>query len=341
MFGVAGPIVQVEHLTKVYKSRRRGEVKAVDDVSFDVAPGEIVGLLGPNGAGKTTTIKCLCALVTPTGGRTVVDGVDAVADPRGAVGKLAAVLEGNRNVYWRLTSRENLEHFAGLHGIRRRTVRALIDDLIERFGLTEQRDAEARTLSRGMQQKLAVACAFVKQTPILLLDEPTLGLDVEISLELRAMLRSMAADGGRTILLSSHDMDVVQDVCERVIIINHGRIVTADRISNLLDLFRVRAYRFTVNGLLTADRTAALRDAFPGVEIAPDGNTSTIEVELADGERIYELIDRLRAADVMIESIDRREPDLADVFVRILHGEAAGPAAPVPKAALHEEVAHP
>ena len=317
---MAEPIVQVENLTKVYKSRRRGEIRAVDDVSFDVAPGEIVGLLGPNGAGKTTTIKCLCTLVTATSGRMVVDGVDAVVHPRGAVAKLAAVLEGNRNIYWRLTTRENLEHFAGLHGIPRRTVRSLIDDLIERFGLTEQRNAEARTLSRGMQQKLAVACAFVKQTPILLLDEPTLGLDVETSLELRAMLRAMAAENGRTILLSSHDMDVVQDVCERVIIINHGRIVTADRIANLLDLFRVRAYRFIVNGHLDG-HAAAFKDAFPGVELTVDGPTTTVDVELADGERIYELIDHLRAAGAMISSIDRREPDLTDVFLRILRGE--------------------
>ena len=316
-----GPIVSVEHLTKVYRSRRRGETRAVDDVSFDVAPGEIVGLLGPNGAGKTTTIKCLCTLVTPTSGRMVIDGVDAVASPRAGIAKLAAVLEGNRNIYWRLTARENLEYFAALQGIARGTVTKLINDLIERFGLGEQRDAEARTLSRGMQQKLAVACAFVKQTPILLLDEPTLGLDVEISLELRGMLRSMAADAGRTILLSSHDMDVVQDVCERVIIINNGRIVTSDRIDNLLELFRVRAYRFAVQGKLGDDQQRVLSDAFDGIEIMQDGHLSTIDVELTDGARLYELIDLLRRGDNMIEWIDRRDPDLEEVFLRILRGE--------------------
>src|SRR4029077_21249393 len=154
------PIVSVEDLTKVYRSRRRGEVRAVDGVSFDVRPGEIVGLLGPNGAGKTTTIKCLCTLVTPTSGRIVVDGVDARERPRAAVQKLAAVLEGTRNIYWRLSARENLEFFAALQGISRSSISSLIDGLLERFRLTEQRNADARTLSRGMQQKLAVACAF-------------------------------------------------------------------------------------------------------------------------------------------------------------------------------------
>jgi ABC-2 type transport system ATP-binding protein len=314
-------IVSVEGLTKVYRSRRRGEVKAVEDVSFTVEPGEIVGLLGPNGAGKTTTIKCLCTLVTPTGGRMTVDGVDVGSRPRAATRKLAAVLEGNRNIYWRLTPVENLEFFAAMQGLRRRSVTALIDELIERFGLTEARNADARTLSRGMQQKLAVACAFVQQTPILLLDEPTLGLDVETSLELRVMLRAMAADAGRTILLSSHDMDVVQDVCERVIIINNGRIVTADRISNLLGLFSVRAYRFTLQGRLDEARHAMMRDAFEGIQINPDGHATTIDVELLDGARFYEIIDLLRQSGAVIESIDRKDPDLDEVFLRIVRGE--------------------
>lgn len=318
---MAESIVSIEHLTKVYRARRRGEVRAVDDVSFDVAPGEIVGLLGPNGAGKTTTIKCLCTLVTPTSGRMVVDGADATAHPRAAAQKLAAVLEGNRNIYWRLTARENLEYFAALHGIDRRSVRSVIDELIDRFGLSEQRDADARTLSRGMQQKLAVACAFVKQTPILLLDEPTLGLDVETSLELRGMLRSMAVDAGRTILLSSHDMDVVQDVCERVVIINDGRIVTADTVANLLELFRAKAYRFTMRGNLASDDVTALRDSFPGIEVTADGHLSFIDVELMDGGRLYELIDQLRRADGIIESIDRKDPNLEEIFVRIVRGE--------------------
>jgi ABC-2 type transport system ATP-binding protein len=319
----AGPIVSVEELTKIYAGRRRGEVRAVDGISFDVAPGEIVGLLGPNGAGKTTTIKCLCTLVTPTSGRITVDGVDTQAHPRGAVEKLAAVLEGNRNIYWRLTARENLDYFAGLQGIPRRAVTRMVDELIDRFRLTEQRNAEARTLSRGMQQKLAVACAFIKQTPILLLDEPTLGLDVETSFELREMLREMAAEAGRTILLSSHDMHVVQDVCERVIIINHGRIVIADRVANLLDLFRVRAYRFTLQGHLNDMHQLDLREAFDGAVVKADGHVTTIDVELPDGSRIYELIDALRRVDARIESIDRQDPNLGEVFLRIVRGEVS------------------
>jgi ABC-2 type transport system ATP-binding protein len=308
-------MVKVAGLVKVYRSRRRGDVRAVDGVSFDVRRGEIVGLLGPNGAGKTTTIKCLCALVRATAGEIEVDGVDVVARPRKAVERIAAVLEGNRNIYWRLTPAENLEFFASIHGLPARTVRADISDLIERFGLKDKHATPARMLSKGMQQKLALACALVKRTPVVLLDEPTLGLDVEASHELRALLRGLA--GERTVLVSSHDMDVVQDVCERVIIVNEGRVVTDDRVANLLQLFRTRAYKVVVAGRIDAER---IRECFPHARVEADTTQTTIEVELADGSLVYGLVDVLREAGTSIESIDRMQPDLEQVFLEIVRG---------------------
>lgn len=312
--------VEVVDLAKVYPSRKSGPVRAVDGVSFSVDRGEVVGLLGPNGAGKTTTIKCLCTLIRPTSGRVFIDGEDAVRRPRAAVARVAAVLEGNRNVYWRLTSFENLELFAGLNGIPSRRVKPLIRELLERFGLEDKARTEARKLSRGMQQKLAVACAFVKQTPVLLLDEPTLGLDVETSHELRQMLKQMGRDEERTILLSSHDMDVVQDICERVVIINEGRIVTDDRVSNLLDVFRVRAYRFTLRGPMDQVHQVELLREFPNSSVSSDIHQTVVEVEFADGKQIYDLADLLKAFGAVIESIDRADPDLEEIFLRIVRG---------------------
>jgi ABC-2 type transport system ATP-binding protein len=259
---MAEPVLRVKNLRKVYHSRRRGDVVAVDDVSFSVYKNEVVGLLGPNGAGKTTIIKSICTILLPTSGEIWVDGIDALRNPRAALEKVTAVLEGNRNVYWRLTVRDNLEFFAGLQGQSLRSVRAYIDELIELFNLTEKVNEQARALSRGMQQKLAVACALVKRTPILLLDEPTLGLDVETSYELRWILKRMAEQGERTILLSSHDMNVVQDICERVIIINHGRIVADDRIENLQKLFTASAYRFEIEGHLSPQQQQKLTKQF-------------------------------------------------------------------------------
>lgn len=318
----SSPILKVKGLRKVYSSRRKADVVAVDEASFDVAPGEIVGLLGPNGAGKTTTIKCICTLIRPTSGSIQVAGADAITDPLKAVAGLSAVLEGNRNIYWRLTPKENLELFAGLHGIPASKVKASIDELIERFALTDKTKAEARTLSRGMQQKLAVACAFVKQTPILLLDEPTLGLDVETSYELRESLKQMVTDEGRTILLSSHDMDVVQDVCERVVVINQGRIVTDDRVENLLELFKARAYRFNIEGDISEAGIESLRSKFAISDVLVDGARCSIHVELPNAADMYDIVDHVRSLGVMIDSIEKQDPNLEQIFLRIVRQQS-------------------
>jgi len=318
---MAEPVLRVKNLRKVYHSRRRGDVVAVDDVSFSVHKNEVVGLLGPNGAGKTTIIKSICTILLPTSGEIWVDGVDALRNPRAALEKVTAVLEGNRNVYWRLTVRDNLEFFAGLQGQSLRSVRAYIDELIELFNLTEKVNEQARALSRGMQQKLAVACALVKRTPILLLDEPTLGLDVETSYELRWILKRMAEQGERTILLSSHDMNVVQDICERVIIINHGRIVADDRIENLQKLFTASAYRFEIEGHLSPQQQQKLTKQFDMVKISTDGSRTIIEAELLDSQKVYEIIDVLRENGCQLESVGKQYPDLEEIFLRIVKGE--------------------
>jgi len=318
---MAEPVLRVKNLRKVYHSRRQGDVVAVDDVSFSVYKNEVVGLLGPNGAGKTTIIKSICTILLPTSGEIWVDGVDALKNPRAALEKVTAVLEGNRNVYWRLTVRDNLEFFAGLQGQSLRSVRAYIDELIELFNLTEKVNEQARALSRGMQQKLAVACALVKRTPILLLDEPTLGLDVETSYELRWILKRMAEQGERTILLSSHDMNVVQDICERVIIINHGRIVADDRIENLQKLFTASAYRFEIEGHLSPQQQQKLTKQFDMVKISTDGSRTIIEAELLDSQKVYEIIDVLRENGCQLESVGKQYPDLEEIFLRIVKGE--------------------
>ena len=321
---MTSPILSIEGLRKVYSSRKRGDIVAVDGVTFDVSQRQIVGLLGPNGAGKTTTIKSICTLLKPTSGKITVDGIDALEKPRKAVAKVAAVLEGNRNIYWRLTAIENLELFAGLHGISAKHAREEIGGLLERFRLEDKAKAEARTMSRGMQQKLAVACAFIRHTPILLLDEPTLGLDVETSLELREQLKQMATEQDKTILISSHDMDVVQDLCERVIIVNEGKIVTDDKVGSLLELFKARAYRFEIVGRLGSDQVDILKADFPMAEVTLDEHRSLIDVQFANNTQIYELMEALRRFGSEIEAMDRQDPDLEQIFLKIIQSRSEG-----------------
>ncbi len=312
-------MVRVDELTKVYRSRRE-RVVAVDRVSFEVGAGEVVGLLGPNGAGKTTTIKSLCTLVRPTSGSITIGGDDVLRHPRRALKRIAAVLEGNRNIYWRLSPRENMEFFSGLQGLPTRQARPRIEELLERFRLGAKADTSARKLSRGMQQKLAVACALIKQTDVLLLDEPTLGLDVETSYELRDTLKGMAHNDGRTILLSTHDMNVVQDVCDRVVIIHEGKVVTDDKVANLLDVFRARAYRFVLEGRLDDKTCRHLDHSFDLLTLHHTDHRSEIEVEFLESTMLYRLMDVLHESGAVIESIDRQDPNLEEIFLSIVRG---------------------
>lgn len=308
--------LEVRDLRKSYK-RAGGEVRAVDGVTFSVRRNEVVGLLGANGAGKTTTIKCICTLVRPSSGVIRVGGVDAVARPAAALPKIAAVLEGNRNIYWQLTPRENLEFFAGIQGLSPRAVRPYIDRLLGFFRLADKATTPARMLSRGMQQKLALACALVKQTELLLLDEPTLGLDVQTSYELRTILREMAERDGRTVVLSSHDMHVVQSVCDRIVIIHSGRVVADEKISTLLSLFAPKGYRLRLESGLSEVQQRTLSDRFGPVLLSTEADEHAVDVELAGGHTLYDLIDAVRDGGASIQAVERQSRTLEEVFLSI------------------------
>ncbi|MFO8033909.1 MAG: ABC transporter ATP-binding protein [Candidatus Bipolaricaulota bacterium] len=310
--------VTVEHLDKVYGRGQRA-VRAVDGVSFSVDSGELVGLLGANGAGKTTIIKIICGLLLPTGGSAAVYGVPT--DQKSVARYVAAVLEGSRNIYWRLSVEENLRFFAGLVGQSPRAAPAHIQELVSLLGLMDKRRVVANNLSQGMKQKLAIACALVRNTSVLLLDEPTLGLDVETSYEVRGLIRELAEREGRTVLLSSHDMGVVESVCRRVIIVARGRVVTDDQVGRLLNLFRTRALRVALSGVLDKQALSRLQEEFPGVRVCEDSGAPSLDVELEVGQTLYQLIDVLRTCGVGVEEVARVEPKLEEVFLRVVRGE--------------------
>ncbi|MFO8110810.1 MAG: ABC transporter ATP-binding protein [Thermoplasmata archaeon] len=310
---VQTPLV-VDELSKVYRERKGKGVTAVDNVSFKVEEGEVVGLLGPNGAGKTTTIKCICGLINPTDGRIRVFG-HTMDKPRLVAENVSAVLEGNRNIYWRLTAKENLEFFAGLQGIPTTKAKSEISRLLEMFDLEEKKDVTARKLSRGMQQKLALGCALIRQTPLLLLDEPTLGLDVEASIDMRKFILDLAREKGKTILLSSHDMKVVEDVCERVLVINHGQLIVDDDIRKLKRLFKVQSYEISVRGRIDERH---LQDKFEELSVEEKDGHSIISAHLSSSESVYRLMKVLRENHAEIEQIRSLEPGFEEIFLKVL-----------------------
>ncbi len=308
-------MLRVENLTKVYRTHKR-EIHAVNGISFDVKEGEIVGILGPNGAGKTTTIKSILGLLIPDDGKIYINGRNVGVFDRWIYKLIAAVLEGSRNIYWRLTVKENLEFFAGLQGLSPREVKDQIEYLLDKFGLLSRIDSQVRTLSRGMKQKVAVASAFIRRTPILFLDEPTLGMDVQSSIELRKTLKELVANDGRTMLLSSHDMKVVEEVCERVIILKNGKIIANGKIEKLKALFKTSAYEVSYEGEIPDELKKKLEENFLNVHF---GNMR-FNVELKDDSRIYDLMELLKMYNVRIKSIKSVEPDFERVYIELVKG---------------------
>ncbi|MFC4541862.1 ABC transporter ATP-binding protein [Halosolutus amylolyticus] len=288
-------------------------ITAVDDVSFDVETGSIVGLLGPNGAGKTTLIKSILGMVLPDAGSVRIRGVDVYDRPRKAYASVDAMLEGARNDYWRLTVRENLRYFATISGVDPASVRDRHERLLAQLGLADRADVPVRDLSRGMKQKVSLASVLAGGAAVVFLDEPTLGLDVESSRTLQRELRRLVEQEGLTVVLSSHDMDVVETVCDRVLIMSDGEIVADDSVDALLSGTDRHRVQITSRDL-DAAIVSTLRDRFETIGVDPRDSGARIDVT-TDGDGLYELLGHLRAENVRLDRVRTIEPDLEDVFV--------------------------
>jgi ABC-2 type transport system ATP-binding protein len=217
-------MLEVIGLTKYY-----GRLAAVSDLSFTVRGGEIVGLLGPNGAGKTTTIRCIAGILQPDAGGVKLCGHDVAREPLAAKRTLAYVPEVP-NAYEMLTVMEHLRFIAAAFGAEDELTRA--EPLLRSLDLWEKRNALASSLSKGMRQKMAVACAFIHRPQILCFDEPLMGIDPKGARELKDLLMRSRADGG-AILVSTHMLDTAERLCDRVIIMSHGRLVTEGTLEEL------------------------------------------------------------------------------------------------------------
>ena len=223
-------MIAVDALQKAFGKAR--EIHAVQGVTFDARDGEITGLLGPNGAGKTTLLRMIATLVVPDAGHARVGGLDVVAD-RYAVRRRIGVLSDARGLYQRLTARENVRYFGRLHGLSGRALDARIDALFATLGLTALAERRTAGFSQGERMKVAIARALVHDPDTILLDEPTNGLDIMSVRTLRDELRALRAQG-KCLLFSSHVMQEVAALCDRIVVLAHGRIVAAGTSEQLI-----------------------------------------------------------------------------------------------------------
>lgn len=215
--------IQVDHLVKIY-----GEQKAVNDISFSIGKGEIVGFLGPNGAGKSTTMKMVTGYLKPDGGNAKVCGIDVAQNPIEAKRKIGYLPEANP-MYYDMYVREYLQFIAGIHGVK--NIKEEVSRVIELTGLTIESKKKTGQLSKGYKQRVGLAASLIHNPEVLILDEPTSGLDPNQIIEIRNVIQQQAKD--KTVLFSSHILQEVQAICNRIIIINKGQLVADDTIQNI------------------------------------------------------------------------------------------------------------
>ncbi len=305
--------IKTEQLTKTYPGSSR---PAVDGLNLAVPRGRVLGFLGPNGAGKTTSIKMICGLVKPDAGDVWLNGYHAARQRREAMHQFGVVLEGTRNVYWRLSAWQNLVFFARLKGWSESEVRAVAQRLLRELDLWEQRHQPLRQFSRGMQQKVAIACALIGDPPIVLLDEPTLGLDVQAARTVKSWITRLARDRNKTVLLTTHQLDVAQQVCDHVAIIREGQIIANHPTEELLALFEQQVTTLRVSG--TLDQRLERWASGHGLTVQATNGSTILSGRLDEANHLHQLLETLHRQGHSLEFFDRAQLSLEEIFVELI-----------------------
>ena len=324
--------VETKDLVKIFERGRRtiwqrlrrdpderDRFRAVDGIDLVVEPGEIFGLLGPNGAGKTTTMKMLATLLIPTSGTIRVLGIDPLARPREVRARLGAMLSGERSLYWKLTGRENLEYFAALYHVPPGETKARIANVLAAVKLTDRAEDYVERYSTGMRQRLALARALLPDPPLVVLDEPTVGLDPQASRDLRDRVRELKAQG-RTVLLTTHYMEEADQLCDRVAIIDHGRIVALDTPAALKRTIRAEEVVHLEIGVSGDDGAVIDRLARTATVVRTERSNGTLNLTAhcaSARDFVPAAFDAARSTGATIRHIEVVPVTLEDVFLAL------------------------
>ncbi len=322
-------MIQAENISKTFTIKNKKhfwskgvkeQKEAVKNINMQIKPGEIIGLLGINGAGKTTTIKMLTTMISPTSGRIDVDGIDAVRDPFAVKKVINLITGGERNIYWRLTARENLDYFGSLYGIPRNELKGRIDHCLEVVQLSESADIPVEKYSKGMKQRLQIARGLINDPKYIFLDEPTLGLDVIIAKELRSYIKKLAVEQNKGILLTTHYITEADELCDYIYIIDHGETIAQGTPKEIKKRYAA-AYKtnfyFDSYDETLFDELSALADVL-SAERNPEQNELEIISKIDIMEAVMSLAQRHRRK---LTQIVASEPSLEDSLVAAIKGE--------------------
>jgi ABC-2 type transport system ATP-binding protein len=311
------PAISFQSVSKTYPTGRGGTFQALDGVSFDIEQGEFFGLLGPNGAGKTTLISILAGLVRPTSGRVTVHGCDVQADYARARRQLGVVpQELVFDPFFNV--REALRIQSGYFGVTDNG--AWIDELLESLGLADKATANMRQLSGGMKRRVLVAQALVHRPPVIVLDEPTAGVDVELRQTLWQFIARLNREG-HTVLLTTHYLEEAEALCGRIAMLKTGRVVALERTSELLRAASSNVLRFKLDGALPREFQHKARVT-----------GRIVQLPAHDAHEIERYLAIIREAGLRVEDVEIRKADLEDVFLDVMakHGGKATAAAALP-----------
>lgn len=294
---------------------------AVNGVDLHIQRGEIFGLLGPNGAGKSTTIRMLCTLLEPTSGTARVNGFDVVQQANDVRRSLGTLLAGERSIYWKLTGRENLEYFAALYHIPQTIAKKRVDELLERMELRERANELVEKYSTGMRQRVAIAKALLARPPILLLDEPTLGLDPQAARNLRELIAQLKQEG-HTILLTTHYMEEADQLSDRIGIIDTGKVIALDTPEGLKRrIDQKEVIRLEVTGWqeYIGERLRSLSEV-SNLVARKQGEADLWEVNLQSNNSralLPKVVENISQNGTRLVNMNIVKPSLEDVFIHL------------------------
>lgn len=318
----------ISSFTGVFNLLKRGQgpyIEALRGVNLKIQKGEIFGILGPNGAGKTTLIKILCTLVLHDEGEVYVNGHDPSKEPSEVLKNLQAVLPESRGFNWRLSGRQNLEFYAQLYGLPDYAARKRIDYLLDYTGLGDRADDGYQKYSTGMQRRLLLCRALIRDTPIIVFDEPTAGLDPTGAVEFRDLLIDrLARQEGKTIMLSTHNLQEAQGLCGRIAILDHGQVIACDTPDNVRHLVAEKQMLKVVSSSVpygeAQRRLLSKISQVQGVisidpSLGKDGAMTGISISFEKGTNLALILQVLSSGGLEISSVDTVEPSLQDAFI--------------------------
>jgi len=302
-------MIQVADLRKDY-----GDLRAVDGVSFDAEPGQIFGLLGPNGAGKTTTLGCISGLLRPTSGRVSILGHDVVRDGT-AARKSLGVVPQEIALYDEVSAEENLKYWGGAYGLSGAVLKRRIQDVLEITGLQDRARDAVKTMSGGMKRRLNFACGVVHEPKVLVLDEPTVGVDPQSRVKLLDLVRDQAR-AGQCVLYTTHYMEEAEQLCDRIAVVDHGKLIALGTLAELRAMTREHDI-IRITGTFPQDDVTGLLRSLGGIEVHAGGDGQLILSVREASKRLPAILETLSRSGAEIRETTLTQPSLESLFIEL------------------------